>query len=350
MMKILILGGTGAMGIHLVKLLSNEKIFVTTRRQRISTDNISYIQGDAHDLNFLRPLLEERFDVIVDFMFYGTEEFRERCPLFLNSCKQYVFLSSSRVYAGSDVPITESSPRLLDVCKDEAYLATDEYALAKARQENILRESGHSHWTIIRPYITYSEIRLQLGVLEKEGWLYRALHGRTIVFSNDIAGKVTTLTYGLDVAKGIVSLIGNPEACGEAFHITTSKVIRWEDVFSIYLSVYEEKMGYRPNVLMTETAMNLDMAPYKYQVVYDRLYDRSFNNDKIGKYIDVSQFVDPREGLKKCLGEFLSNPVFSMLSGRMEGKKDRLTKEKTPFGELTAWRQKAAYWVYRHIL
>ena len=41
----------------------------------------------------------------------------------------------------------------------------------------------------------------QLGVLEKELWLYRALNGRTIVFSKDIAEKSTTLTYGYDVAS-----------------------------------------------------------------------------------------------------------------------------------------------------
>ena len=60
--------------------------------------------------------------------------------------------------------------------KDEEYLKTDEYALSKARQEDILHRSGKNNWTVIRPYITYSEIRLQLGVLEKELWLYRFVH------------------------------------------------------------------------------------------------------------------------------------------------------------------------------
>ena len=32
--------------------------------------------------------------------------------------------------------------RLLDISKDDKYLRTDEYALAKARQENILQKSG----------------------------------------------------------------------------------------------------------------------------------------------------------------------------------------------------------------
>ena len=85
-------------------------------------------------------------------------------------------------YANENGRITEKSKRLLDVCTDEEYLKTDEYALTKVRQENILLSSGKKNWTIIRPYITYNVERLQLGVYEKENWLYRALHGRSIVF------------------------------------------------------------------------------------------------------------------------------------------------------------------------
>lgn len=53
-------------------------------------------------------------------------------------------------------------------------LSIDEYAITKAHQENLLINSKNKNWTIIRPYITYSEQRLQLGTFEKEDWLYRA--------------------------------------------------------------------------------------------------------------------------------------------------------------------------------
>jgi hypothetical protein len=111
-------------------------------------------------------------------MIYTTQSFKERVNFLLDATSQYVFFSSSRVYADSEIPITEDSSRLLDVSQDKKFLSTDEYSLAKARQENILRKSKRKNWTIIRPYITYSENRLQLGILEKEEWLYRALQGR----------------------------------------------------------------------------------------------------------------------------------------------------------------------------
>lgn len=142
-MNILVLGGTGAMGVHLVELLSQrgDAVWVTSRRERPSRKNVTYVRGDAHDNDFLQTLLDSRrWDAIVDFMVYRTDEFRHRMPQLLAATAQYVFLSSSRVYADSAEPITENSPRLLDVSTDAAYLKTDEYALAKARQENALRE------------------------------------------------------------------------------------------------------------------------------------------------------------------------------------------------------------------
>lgn len=70
----------------------------------------------------------------------------------------------------------------MDVCNDKEYLDSNEYAIAKAKEEDILFRSPNKNWTIVRPSLTYAENRLQLGVYEKENWLYRALHGRAIVF------------------------------------------------------------------------------------------------------------------------------------------------------------------------
>ena len=301
-------------------------------------------------MGFVAPLLEEKYDVIVDFMNYRTEEFLERYQLLLTSCGQYVYLSSSRVYAGSDTPITEDSPRLLDATTDADYLSTDEYALAKARQENLLRESGKKNWTIIRPYITYSEIRLQLGVLEKESWLYRALHGRTIVFSKDIAGCLTTLTYGLDVARAMAALIGREETKGEAFHITVSEPIRWSEVLDIYLDVLEQKTGKRPQVRMTEESLNLQYAWGKYQVKYDRLFNRTFDNGKISRFVDTTAFVKPQEGLRTCLETFLEHPVFQYINYGMEAKADRVAGERTPLREIDTWKHRVKYMLYRYIM
>ena len=58
-MNILILGGTGAMGTHLVGLLAErgDKVTVSSRKIRESTSNITYVCGNARDEDFLNTLL-----------------------------------------------------------------------------------------------------------------------------------------------------------------------------------------------------------------------------------------------------------------------------------------------------
>ena len=70
-------------------------------------------------------------------MIWSTSDFDKCYEALLAATDQYIYMSSYRVYADSPL-ITEDSPRLLDVSDDPEYLATDEYALAKARCENLL--------------------------------------------------------------------------------------------------------------------------------------------------------------------------------------------------------------------
>ncbi|PTP60931.1 epimerase [Vibrio splendidus] len=350
-MKILLLGGTGAMGSYLAPLLSDDGIdtFVTSRKIRESKGNINYIQGDAHDIEFLKGILAESWDVIIDFMVYSTLDFKERVDLLLDNTNQYVFLSSSRVYADSSEELSESSPRLLDISKDKSYLDTDEYALTKALQENILTASGKINWTIIRPYITYSKDRLQLGVLEKEDWLYRALNGRTIVFSKDIYSKFTTMTHGLDVARGIKALINNSSAFGETVHITSKESNEWSVILEIYLSVLEKKMGYRPKFILQDLSSFIECKPAEYQIIYDRLFNRKFGNDTLSLYIDNSEFTKVDIGIDECLSEFIENAKFNDINWKLEALKDRLTKERTSLKEILGLKQKAKYLIYRYL-
>lgn len=346
-MNILILGGTGAMGAHLIELLDSEdnKIFVTSRSKHENTERVTYIQGNARETSFLEKTLKKPWDVIIDFMNYGTEEFRTRVDVMLNSTVQYIFLSSARVYSQTENLISENTPRLLDVSNDEEYLKTDEYALSKARQENILHNSGRENWTIIRPSITYSESRLQLGVLEKESWLFRALHGRSIIFSDDIADKLTTMTYGLDVARGISEITGNPKAYGEAFHITSTEAFRWQEILEVYLNVLEKHLGFRPKIVMVKKSPNLKFG--KYQVIYSRYFNRKFDNSKINEFVDVESFLETKNALKSCLEEFLKSPSFLNINWRLEGVHDRISGEYTSLKEIPSFKSKFIYFAER---
>jgi nucleoside-diphosphate-sugar epimerase len=340
------------MGSHIVQLLADKgyTVYVTSRSEKQDASHIKYIRGDAQDLKFLKQVLEDSWDAIIDFMNYSTDTFKKRINHLLDSTGHYIYLSSARVYANSLSPITEESPRLLDVSTDETFLSTDEYALAKARQENLLFASENKNWTIIRPYITYSEQRLQLGVLEKEAWLYRALKSRTIAFSQDIYSKYTTLTHGLDVARAIVSLIGVDSAKAQAFHITQPKCIKWQEVLEIYESVLTSQLDTEPLIKLQSIEQFEQWHSATYQVKYDRLYDRRFDNSKIAKYIDINSFVDVHIELKKCIEQFLKKPYFFSINWRAEAIKDRQFGSRASLSEIDGLKQKVKYFIYRNNL
>ncbi|MCM1219373.1 MAG: NAD(P)H-binding protein [Lachnospiraceae bacterium] len=350
--NILILGGTGAMGKALVDNLAEcgIAVTVTSRQDREAVSNVTYVKGDAHDLDFLKEVIARCpvWDAIVDFMVYSTDEFSLRVEMLLAATKQYIYISSARVYAQSDSPITENTPRLLEVCQDEEYLKTDEYALAKARQENLLLQQKSDNWTIIRPSITYNVNRLQLGVLEKEDWLYRALHGRSIVFSDDIADKLTAMTMGNDVAKGICAVIGQAAALGQVFHITEPCSYKWSDILTVYLGVLKECTGFTPKVITTAKSVCFKLPGRRYQIIYCRYFNRSFDNSKIAEFIDVDHFRDAKSGLEECLKRFLENPQFKDINWALEALHDSAAGERTSLSEIPTLKNKVKYILYRN--
>lgn len=345
--KVLILGGTGAMGTYLTKILSRQySLVVTSRGRYVNSNNIEYVIGNAHSKEFILTLLNgNHFKAIIDFMNYSTEEFRDRYKLLLSATDQLFYISSARVYADSKQRITEASPRLLDIIEDDVYLSTDDYALAKARQEDILKHSQFNNWTIIRPYMTYSPDRLDVGYFPKELWLYRAINGKSVIFPTSVAQSITTLTYGKDVAEGIAALVGCKNALGETFHITTQECIKWKDIISIYQKVLSDN-----GIDMTIIYSNHEYHKNEYIHKYDRVYDRRFNNDKISNYVDVSKFTKVADGIKECVKQFLDSPRFKSIDWRKMALYDRMLHDKTPLSEISGIKSKISYYIIRYII
>lgn len=323
----MLLGGTGAMGVYLAPELSTRgfKIDITTRAERMSNDkNIQYIAGDAHDATFLNKTLDEgKYDVIVDFMVYSTDEFRSRSELLLKSCQQYIFLSSYRVFADAEI-VTEETPRLLDITTDEEYLHTDDYALTKARQEDILRASSNTGWTIVRPAITYSRERFQLGTLESDTIVWRALQGLPTVLPHDMLSKSTTMTWAGDVARLIAGLVLNKKAYGEDFNVSTSEHHTWAEVAEMYHKIIG--LNIKP-VGTDEYTEALGGGHSKYQVNYDRMFNRVMDNAKVLRVTGEKQesFTSLEDGLRRELAQFVKRPHYVWIDYAKQARIDKLT-------------------------
>lgn len=340
MPHVLLLGGSGAIGGYLQQACLNRgwKVTVTTRSDRTTpATGVTYVKGNALDKSFVSELLgATRFDAVVDFMVYGSSEFRKRVGGFLDSTEHYVFLSSYRVFADTaGAPINERTPRLLDVSDDADYLASDEYALAKARQEDILREQPRGNWTIVRPSITYAENRIQFGCLEAVSFLPRTVEGLPVAIPEAMLERRTTMTWAGDAAAMIAALLHNSSALASDFNVTTSENRSWQEIGEIYHDI----LGLR--LLPVTLPEYLSLGINRYQVIYDRMLDRVCDNTKIRETagFDPAALTTPEAGLRQSLaGTIIRAAALSRLQGRMDAlarqtrlKKARSLKEATGY-------------------
>ena len=59
----------------------------------------------------------------------------------------------------------------------------------------------------------------------------------------------------------------------------------------------------------------------RWQVKYDRLYNRVFDNLKLNQFIETSTFSDTKQALSYCVKSFIDNPKFLYVNWQSEAKK-----------------------------
>lgn len=308
MIKVLMLGGTGAIGQSILSVIGGNldySISITSRTDRKSEFcNVRYICGNANDFSFINQFEDNSFDVLIDFMNYRNENLIRNIRKLLSIASQYMFLSSARVYDNSQHNIDENCTLLLNTTDDAEFKSSGTYAVKKVYQEDLVKKLGGDKVTIIRPYKTYSSDRLQLGEYEIKHWLLRLLNEKPIVINEKMLPKYTSLTDGMDVAKGIVSLINRKEAFGETFQIVTDESMTWNDILILYVEELR-KVGVEPKVYVSDDTDPIDkLFENGYQMPYDILFDRKFNSRKIAGIADIIyQKMDI--GLRKSISEYI---------------------------------------------
>ena len=308
MKKILVLGGTGAMGVYLVpKLIERGYAVDVVSLDDVTSDtpNLTYIKGNCMEIDYVGELVKKGYDGIVDFMVYNQDKFEERHKMFLDNTSHYIYLSTYRIYANEEHPVKETSPRLLDASTDAAFLATDDYSLYKAKGENVLLSSKYTNWTAIRPAITYSKRRFQLVILEAPYVVGRTLHGKKLVLPKQAKDVQATMSWAGDVAEMIARLLFNPKAYREIFSVCTAEHMTWGEVADIYKeligldAVWVDMEDFLE--ILTHNSKNPMVA--RYQLIYDRLFDRIMDNTKVLEVTGMkqSELTTLYDGLKREL-------------------------------------------------
>lgn len=301
MKKVLILGATGAMATYLVPELLEKGYCVTG----VSLDdvksghpNLRYVQANAKDHMFLEKELAKGYDAIVDFMVYKSKEhFGEYYKLYLENTSHYIFLSTYRIYAG-DYPLREDSLRLLEAEKPADFVSFEEYSIYKAEEEDMLRQSGYSNFTIVRPAITYSQCRFQLTTLEASVLIYRMLNGKTVLLPEEAMDCEATMSWAGDVAKMFAAILLNRAAFGETYTVSTSEHHTWREIAEMYGRIG----GLKYITVRDEDYIELIGGGIyaEQQLKYDRCYNRIVDNSKILSLMGASQeeLMPLEEGLR----------------------------------------------------
>lgn len=315
-MKLLFIGGTGVISSACSDLAieRGHELFLLNRSVSTKYPAPKYatiLQADIHaDQQYLTALLAgHHFDAVVDFIAFSPQDIERDISLFRDRTDQFVFISSASAYQKplQNYLITEETPL------ENPFW---EYSRNKIACEDLLMKTYRADGfpvTIIRPSHTYGPSQIPLCVTSwRHPWtiIDRMQRGQKIIIPGD-GTSLWVLTWHADFAKGLVGLLGEKNAIGEVFQITSDQVLSWNQ---IYLEVYQA-LGQARNVVYIPSDY---IARFDSEAVGSLIGDKSnsvvFDNSKIKKYVpDYHCEVTWADGLRRSLAWFESHPEFQTI-------------------------------------
>lgn len=153
-LDILILGGTGFIGPHMVREALRRGHSVTLfnrgRTNNALFPDLETIKGDRN--NDLDGLKDRRWDVVIDNSGYVPRHVRASARLLAPSVSHYLFVSTVSVYASFTSDIVEDSPLATIADETTEQVTGDTYGALKALCEKaMVDEMGAGRATVLRP-------------------------------------------------------------------------------------------------------------------------------------------------------------------------------------------------------
>ena len=223
----LFIGGTGNISTSVSKLCieRGSDLYLLNRGTRnVELAGAKIITGDITSSEIADALKSHTWDCVVNWIAFNENDVERDIKLFRNKIKQYIFISSASVYQKppSYPVITESTPLYNPVWDYSQNKIACEERLNKAyREENF-------PITIVRPSHTFDTvIPLIMGAWTEYTIIDRMKKGEKVIVHGD-GTSLWTITHAIDFAKGFVGLIGNKQAIGHPFHITSDEILTWQ--------------------------------------------------------------------------------------------------------------------------
>lgn len=324
-MRILYIGGTGLISTACTEaaLAAGHDVWLLNRglsRLPAAVGPDRVLSADAYNEEQVRAAVKGlEFDTVVQWVGYLPQQVEQDIRVFPD-VSQYVFISTAATYEKppSHWLHTETTP-----------LANPywDYGQQKIACERALMEAYERSGfpvVIARPSLTYgpSQIPVVIGSWAKPFTLIdRIRRGKPIIVPGD-GTSLWTITHNSDFAKGLIGLLGNERAVGEAFHITSDESLTWNQIYGLVSAA----AGPEPDILHVPSDGIVAACPDELGNLWgDKSYSTVFDNSKIRDFVPGFAATVPfADGIKETVAWLDADPSRQQIDEDANARWDRL--------------------------
>jgi len=324
-MKALLIGGTGNISLAVSRLLIKEGWDLTLLNRGSQNDLVPQARtllADINDAEAVRKALQgQQFDSVVQFIAYHREEAFRDVSLFTGITGQYIFISTASAYQKPprNHLISESIP---------LHNPYWQYSREKALCEKLLMEAYDMDFfpvTIVRPSHTYGENKLPLAIHGNQGaWqvLRRMLEKKPVLIPGDGTSLWTVTTSG-DFAKGLVGLMGNHHAIGQAVHITSDEALSWNQIHRIVADA--AGVPFIPCHVPSDMLAMSQRYDFAGSLLGDKANCAVFDNAKLKALVPgFAATTRFDEGARRVVENFMATPSLQVLDPDFDAFSDKV--------------------------
>ncbi|SMF42901.1 Nucleoside-diphosphate-sugar epimerase [Alteromonadaceae bacterium Bs31] len=305
-MKVLFIGGTGNISTSSSCLALENGFELWHLNRGASGQTLQGVKNIHCNVNdraaMVQALNEHHWDAVVNWIAFTPADIERDLTLFRGKTAQYLFISSASCYQKPPQSpiITERTPL------SNPYW---QYSRDKIQCEQRLLEAHRKEGfpcTIVRPSHTYSRV-IPIAVA---GWteytaIDRIKRGLPVVVHGD-GTSLWVLTHADDFATGLTSLLGNQQAIGEAYHITSDEVLSWNQIYQHI----GQALGVEPHLVhVSSDKISRYNEDYRGTLLGDKSHSVIFDNSKVKavcpRFQCTTEFAD---GIRSTLDWFEAAP------------------------------------------
>ena len=131
--------------------------------------------------------------------------------------------------------------------------------------------------------------------------------GKKVIVPGD-GSSLWVITHNSDFAKGLVGLLGHPQAIGHAFHITSDEVMSWDQFYRIVGAAAGVEPRHRSHPLRFHRRLHARNS--RGSLIGDKAVSVVFDNTKIKRFVPGYCATMPfAEGIRRTAGLVRRRPV-----------------------------------------